>query len=258
MLHLLLTMALVAADPEPLKFPPLQVYRHRYAIERTYDRFKDHTLLDLNLDDDTKRQEPPLSMSLFYFSKGVTRGPMKSGETIHFMLATHGKEWRYLTYRRLILLVDGERMDLDEPTHSGDVVSGGVREIMQAHLSRQQLLQLANARRVEVELGSTQFDLSAERLVAIKDFAARLGVDSEAAERIAAERIVAQQDARNAVAQAVQEARTAAKKISPKFAATRQKTYDRVLKEKLDAVCAKYKLTLADAQKMAAQLKEKP
>jgi len=128
--------------------------------ETKYDRFKDKTTVSLTIPitsifsltfdnsyDGEKRTSPPTKVVASFMSLDISE--------------------RYLISRSCIILADKERIRLDNGTY----LSEGEGEVLFFFLSLENFKKIANAKKIEMQLGSNnEFALGQSRIDAIKDF----------------------------------------------------------------------------------------
>ena len=157
-------------EPEQTKtpaYPNPRSYNHPFKVTQSYDKFRDDTRLMLDLKTVFAEGKDKLSLQVIRHSPGEKRSP----GSLSFYFCNEGEDgWRYLKYRSVVFLVDGERW-VFEPEHDGDVKSGYVLEHLFVTISEDRLLKLANAKVAEIKVGADDFSLAADALVAIEDFA---------------------------------------------------------------------------------------
>jgi hypothetical protein len=90
--------------------------------------------------------------------------------------------YQYKKNRDLILLIDGERLVLDKPSHDHSVVGERLFEYMRVTIPSDLLLVLAFAQKVEGRLGSTEFELTKSQQAVLAKYAEHLGLISPDAE----------------------------------------------------------------------------
>lgn len=128
--------------------------------QTTYDRFTDETNVWIPFDDLDVSTHHDLSIMAFvtYHGKGSTR-PENVG--LGFMSTPHEIESPEI--RELRVLADGERISLGRPsarsTKIGYKYSGTITEFLEYKATPQILKKIANARKVEMRLGSLEFAL---------------------------------------------------------------------------------------------------
>jgi hypothetical protein len=112
-----------------------------------------------------------LQVTAFFTHRG--RGVGKPIERMGFIFASASDEWTYLKSSDLNALVDGKRIPLGRPfARDSEVNSSGygvrVNERLEFKATYPVLRKIAYARRVEMRLGSSEFDLSLSFLHAMQ------------------------------------------------------------------------------------------
>lgn len=69
------------------------------------------------------------------------------------MISTSRDGWRFLKFRNLIGLCDGERFEFEEPSHNGTIGRGYVLEQMYVKLPELSLQRLSSCKSLELKLG---------------------------------------------------------------------------------------------------------
>lgn len=157
----------VKPKPEPIQIEfETRPFQHKFDIKRRDDKFTKKASLSLHAAVDGE-------IWLDLFSVGESVDPV-APETVIFGFTSRTISWRFLKFHDLKLLIDGSLMDLGNAKHAGDVLSGGVRESMDLHIDVSVLSKIANAKKIEVQLGTAEFALADEHLEAMRDFASRL------------------------------------------------------------------------------------
>lgn len=94
---------------------------------------------------------------------------------VQLAMSYDGPDWRYLDDHHFALLIDGSyRADLGDVSHRGSVGDGYVIEFMHTAVDRGLLDRIANAKKVEFRLGTTQGALSASDLASVRAIAKSL------------------------------------------------------------------------------------
>lgn len=149
-------------------------------VEETYDEFRDARTWQL----------VPMSVAGIFMggrndaelrmgALAVQTGPAHPEAPNEFSLVLYfsgtSSEWQYLRSRLSVdFIIDGERLHLGEADHDGDVGRGFVMEHMPVRITREQLLQIAEAQTVAGQLAHTRFDLHPTHLERIRGFLAAL------------------------------------------------------------------------------------
>lgn len=137
-------------------------------VEQEYLRFDDETVLKVELGPILKASDSRLKMSVYR----VYAGEGRSGSAGSMKLNLYGSSehgWKYLKFRRVVLLAGEERFRFD-PDHDGTVEKGYVFEYMNVDLSDSQLRRIATAEKVEGVIGTDEFTLSREQREALREF----------------------------------------------------------------------------------------
>jgi hypothetical protein len=168
------TPSLAAPDQGLDVAATLKQHKSKGKLVLKYDRFKDYTVVACKPFDLLTTGE---KMAVA-FASGLGRGPYGRGPAITFpsrfelsaafgfkgtklnddpkfalIFITGSADWRFLKDHSLYALVDGERFELGEGKHDGDVHYGGVTEELIFELTRSQFEVLATGRSVEIQLG---------------------------------------------------------------------------------------------------------
>jgi hypothetical protein len=158
-----------------------QKYTERLTVNVVddYDRFKDLTAVQLRPMLVFGGGMTPIiyGIARFYLTAGFTyQGKQKiKPDTISVAFETleAGREFGSASQRRLILLVDNERLDLGTTNH--DELEGGERLFL--NLPYDVFLKVATAKTVEAQLGRLEFRLNAKHLAGLR---ALIGLETDA------------------------------------------------------------------------------
>ncbi len=169
-----LSTAILVAQIRKLDYPPPGDYPHSFGISQKYDKFRNATNLELDLERVWRDPQNELKLSVFQFFEGDDLA--KPVDFPLFRFVNRGSNgWRYLDDHSVFFLVDGERFRF-EPSHQGDVGPGAsVTEWFLVSPSKEQFLKIIYAKTVQVKVGSDEFELSGAYLTALKDLASYLG-----------------------------------------------------------------------------------
>lgn len=142
-------------------------------VEVKYDRFKDSTLISIEPIPLFGTERNGLELSVVYGFSGQT--PPATKTLIGFQFFSMSDRQKFALDRELIFLVDGERvrvgaMSLDTAT----VINGVVFEAMHIGMSYSTFSKLANGKKVEGQVGATEFELKTEHLKSLREFASRM------------------------------------------------------------------------------------
>ncbi len=167
----------------------LKQSKHHDKFILKYDKFKDYTVVAVK----------PMSLlsamesGAASFARSLGNGPYHTGPTINaptqfavtaafgfkgtrlneepkfgFVFITDSGGWLFLKDHKLYALIDGERLELGEGQHDGDVYLGGVSEQMIFDLTREQFEKFANGKSVEIQLGGFPRKLKTEQIEKLK------------------------------------------------------------------------------------------
>jgi hypothetical protein len=154
-------------------YPPPGDYRHDFELTQSYSKFNDYTILRIEFGAVWSDSKNELELDIHQFFDGEGRSKPSGNPQFRFV-NTGRASWRYLTYHPIIFLVDGERFRFD-PEHDGSVKTDYVLEFLYVRPTKNQLLKMIYARKVEVQVGADQFELTESHLNAMKDFTSYLG-----------------------------------------------------------------------------------
>jgi hypothetical protein len=134
-----------------------------------YDKFKDKTSVSLALQI-SGSPIPFEGLSLFVVTSFDGDKPKATPELIGFGLTAIGKSKQYSTSHSLICIADGERIRLGDGIYSGQMKESMSIELMFYMPESSFIQKIANAKKVEAQLGSTEFTLNENQLKLIKEF----------------------------------------------------------------------------------------
>jgi len=177
------------ADPGIDVAAQLKQLKNHDKFVRSYDKFKDYTVVAVKPMNLLSAMESGAAS----FARTLGNGPYHTGPTINvptqlaltaafgfkgtrlneqphfgFIFITDSADWRFLKDHKLYALIDGERLELGEGQHDGDVYLGGVKEEMIFELTREQLEKFANGKSVEIQLGGFPRKLKSEQIEKLK------------------------------------------------------------------------------------------
>jgi hypothetical protein len=94
---------------------------------------------------------------------------------IGFTVSSISHEWQFLRSRDLIVIADGKRLRFGEMTlHNTSVTGSFVGEDMNIIMSREEFMDIAFARNVEMQIGNKEFRVSSQVHQAYRDIACRM------------------------------------------------------------------------------------
>lgn len=153
--------------------PTQRDFAHKFVIDTKFDRFRDQTIISF--------RPPGLNLggkltltAMFSFSGKEITEPLGANHLVNLGFASTSDTWKYLRNHYLILLVNGDRLDLGELDHHGSTGKGSVIEVMWAKIPAKTFLKIVNAKKVEGQLFTTEFTLSHDTMEALRDFASRM------------------------------------------------------------------------------------
>ncbi len=172
----LIVAASVGYQMKDSELPPPGDYRHDFEISQEYDKFKDQTILRLELGVVWKNSDNKMELDVFQRFKGIGRGTQDGLARLFFSSVGHDG-WRYLQHHPIVFLVDGDRMNFD-PKYDGEVGDGSVLEYFWVSPSKNQLLTILKSKEVQVRVGLDEFALTDTHLSALKEFFSYLATPS--------------------------------------------------------------------------------
>lgn len=90
------------------------------------------------------------------------------------MSSRSGTSWRYLGTRTIYWLIDGQRLEVDQPVYDGQVKRGFVIEFFKQFFTRAQFERLANAHTIEFRIGADEFSLSRADIASLKEILSKM------------------------------------------------------------------------------------
>lgn len=150
-----------------------RTFKHSETIEDKYDRFKDSTTVSVTMQlMGVKTNGLAMLLSDSYAGQGANRKPPTGNVLLSFVSA--GDESHYKLFHSLIFLADDERIRMGDGVFIDLPLSYRVVESVTFGLPRDTLRKLASAKKIEFQLGPTEFTFSDSQLEAIRDFESRL------------------------------------------------------------------------------------
>lgn len=143
--------------------------KHNGKITAEYDHANDRTKLELGLMPVTCQKDGCIFISLSSSFPGTKlKAPV---DRIIFGLSIVTKTLKPFAEPKLVFRLDGEAMELGEMTFAGEVPAGEVTGLPYGiALTGDELAKIADAKKVEVEMGVFRFALGENQLNAIKDY----------------------------------------------------------------------------------------
>lgn len=146
-------------------------------VKSDYDRFEDRTrywtfALPVSRGG---RIDHSLKLSSFFHFRG--KGAGHSIERLGFVFFSTSSEFRFVKYSQLYAIVDGQRLDLGSPvSNERDVQGTQVAETLVFAVSFKTLRSIAEAKQIEMRLGSTEFELTESNVSDLKELLAKIQV----------------------------------------------------------------------------------
>lgn len=152
-------------------------FRNKDRFTQTYDKFTDFSNVQVG----------PFGLSTFGTENirlaagfNFTGQELKDEPRFYLYAVSRSPDWRFLENREIILLVDGERINLGEAERKGTVneprssvgrFGGGVSvtETLFVHITRAELEKISKAKLVEIKTGRFAFTLKDEHQEAFRD-----------------------------------------------------------------------------------------
>ncbi len=145
--------------------------RGRVTVE--YDRFGDVTVVsasDMQLAQ--VRGSGSLTLTVSFSYKGKTKIPASSGTLFFHAMSDLRTSWRFLRYRDLIVLADGERMNFGEGDHEGRIYASFVAGTIAFTALIEKLERIGKSQTVQLQLGAEEYVLRPGQIDTIADIAA--------------------------------------------------------------------------------------
>lgn len=164
MKHLILSALLIFAQT-----------RQPGEIKATYDKFQDTSTVTLYYMPVPTEKFERLVMGAYFTHAGLSLKEAPPNVTLLFRSNSDG--WKYLRrhQRGLILMVDDERIPLGSIERVEDeILSNGVIEYLGVVVSRSTFEKIANAKKVEAQLGRTEFHLTDGNLKYLREFLGKM------------------------------------------------------------------------------------
>jgi hypothetical protein len=150
--------------------PPKRKFNHTYTIETSYDKFKNITSTSLSPKALELNVKPNTLIMGFQYEGTQFSFPSE----IYFSVGSKSKDWQFLSVKQINFLID-DKVRLSYPTtRDSDVGSGYVIEWMDTDIPTSDFLKMVNAKKVALQLGYVDAELSAAQLEALRDVASRL------------------------------------------------------------------------------------
>lgn len=151
------------------QLPRKGIYEHPYKITTEYDKFKDYSTLKIN--------DLPITRSIdisLYETYSGKFAPNTLPRSVNCMITSSTDSWEFLTSHDVTFLLNNDVRLHYETSHDGTVGSGYVLEFLTFDIPIEDLIQIANATSVEIQIFTTEGKLATKQLNGIKDFLSRL------------------------------------------------------------------------------------
>ena len=190
------------SSPEPtesitVKLPAERKFSHKYKIAKEEDEFDKVTWLR-TMWIPLKHNDPRLKSC--GLRVGVPYKEDTASPAVVWELGVTAKSFVFLGQGagRFQLLVDGESVEVSNPTHKGDILPnfGGTSERMTSLFHLDGFLKVAMAKEVKARLGALEYTLSREELECLRDLASQLptGTTSDGERLVNVERYAVEDD----------------------------------------------------------------
>lgn len=152
-----------------------ELEKARKYVNVSYDKFKDITIYSV-VDLDVKCIWCPRQVRVDFFSayNGAT---FTRPETIKLQMRRTGENWAFLhpESRGLIILADGKRYNLGTMARDDSKISGNsVYETLSISISTRDLIEMAKAEKLEMQLGGYQFNIQGKYQYRVRAFADKI------------------------------------------------------------------------------------
>jgi hypothetical protein len=152
---------------------PKQTYKHDGKIEVKFDESKNQTVVRLDTMKIYENDSETLSMIVSGSYAGKT--PPAPPSELLFVLYASSKQRRYQTEPQLIVTADSEVVRTRQLKNYGARTEGDrVIEPLLTMMPYDILAKMANAKKVTLKIGTTEYEMTANNLEALRDFASRM------------------------------------------------------------------------------------
>lgn len=138
-------------------------------VETKYDKFKDKTTVTLMLEMNI-RLVPKEDLVFGSSSSFDGKKPTSIPDKLVFTFISNSKIKQYEFSNSLIILADDERIRLGDAKYIGGTSSFEPSEIMIYTVSLENLKKIVAAKKIEMQIGKTEFALNDAQLNAVKEF----------------------------------------------------------------------------------------
>jgi hypothetical protein len=143
--------------------------KHNGNITTEFDKTREQTKVELGLMPVTCVRDGCIFISLTWFFHGSK--PKAPVDNIIFAVSIVTKTLKPFAEPKLLLVLDGAPMVLGEMTFAGEVPAGDLTGMPYGiHITGDELAKIADAHRVEAQIGGLRFVLGENELNAIRDY----------------------------------------------------------------------------------------
>jgi hypothetical protein len=144
--------------------------------ETKYDKFKDETNITVVIQlSETSIENLSLTLGTSFSGK---KPPSAPKDIISFFLSVNTRK-QYSISHSWIILADEERIKLGDGEYQGTGSSTKAAEVIFYSMSPENLRKIANAKKVEIQLGNKEFTLTESQVKNLKDFYERVTLQPE-------------------------------------------------------------------------------
>lgn len=195
--------------------PPDAATVNPYKVESSYDRIRGYTTEQVDVGTVGKRPDA-IDLAVMTTYDGEVRGPLKADAVITFA-ATAATGRNAAVFRgKVSILADASIVKAELRR---DAIDTPGTDFVGWNVPFSEFRKIAKASDVEIGVGFLDVRLTPQQVSALRDFAARLSVDSEAASKLALEHFELlrkrEADLHEAMEKAVEEAKAAVAKLPP-------------------------------------------
>lgn len=150
-----------------------RTFNHNETIEEKYDKFKDRTSVTLNMQLIGEKLDG-LQILVTDSYEGNKPKPKTASEKSPITFLAVGDDRKYKLFHSLIVLADGERIRLGEAAYLDLSMRSKYVETMIFAVTYDTFRKIINAKKVEAQLGETEFTFTEQQLEALRDFNSRI------------------------------------------------------------------------------------
>jgi hypothetical protein len=147
-------------------------FNHNETIKQEYDRFKDVTSVSMTLQLRGDKRDR-LALILVHTFSGE-KPPKKTDERLRLLFMAAGSTKKYAKWNMLIILANGERFNAGEASYYDDTAPGKDVELIAFVYPFDIFRRIVSAKKVEAQLGETEYTFTEQKLEALRDYFSRL------------------------------------------------------------------------------------